>query len=74
MGAQVVDAGELLGLSVNALKLPPEQHAELLNDSAVLIGRQSDSKCPIGSTLPDLRREARLLGVPDVSLKASGIQ
>ncbi len=47
---------------------------QALDLTATLIARQTDSKRPIGSALPDLRREARLLGVPDFTLTVAGIE
>jgi hypothetical protein len=74
MGAQVGDAGELRSLFVKALALLPERRAEFLSGPAALIARRKDSKRPIGSVLPDLQRTARLLGMPDFTSKASGLQ
>jgi hypothetical protein len=47
---------------------------QALDLTATLIARQKASKRPIGSHLADLRREARLLGVPDFTLTLAGIE
>jgi tetratricopeptide (TPR) repeat protein/tRNA A-37 threonylcarbamoyl transferase component Bud32 len=47
---------------------------QALDLTATLIARKTDSKRPIGSHLADLRREARLLGVPDFTLTVPGIE
>jgi tetratricopeptide (TPR) repeat protein len=47
---------------------------QALDLTATLIARQKDSKRPIGSHLADMRREARLLGVPDFTLTVPGIE